>query len=95
MDTFLYGQDHLTVPIALSLARGDTKGILGPRALERIHASRRLVEEIVAGEKIVYGINTGFGPLCTTVISRKDTEKLQENICYNCARINWALPPVY
>ena len=38
------------------------------------------MEEIVASDKTVYGINTGFGPLCTTKISAKDTKQLQYNI---------------
>ena len=31
-------------------------------------------------KKTVYGINTGFGPLCTTLISEEDTRKLQHNL---------------
>jgi len=38
------------------------------------------VANIAGGDKAVYGINTGFGPLCTTMISADDTRKLQENI---------------
>ena len=35
---------------------------------------------IVQEEKVVYGINTGFGSLCHTIISKADTQKLQENL---------------
>ncbi|MEL7005365.1 MAG: histidine ammonia-lyase, partial [Bacteroidota bacterium] len=35
---------------------------------------------IAHGDKAVYGINTGFGALCTTRISEEQTEKLQTNI---------------
>ncbi|MCW3709593.1 aromatic amino acid ammonia-lyase, partial [Burkholderia cenocepacia] len=35
---------------------------------------------IVQSQQTVYGINTGFGPLCTTLIDVHDTRKLQENI---------------
>ena len=38
------------------------------------------VDDIIEKQKIVYGINTGFGPLCTTIISKEDTIKLQYNI---------------
>jgi histidine ammonia-lyase len=31
-------------------------------------------------KKAVYGINTGFGPLCTTKVSPKETKSLQENL---------------
>jgi histidine ammonia-lyase len=42
--------------------------------------NRAAVDAIVAGKNTVYGINTGFGPLCTTVISDEDTRKLQLNL---------------
>ncbi len=78
--TFKYGIDYLTTGIALDIAAGRTQGILCDEALKRIIRSRRSVERIVEKESRVYGINTGFGPLCTTIISREDTEKLQHNL---------------
>jgi histidine ammonia-lyase len=42
--------------------------------------NRAAVDEIVSEGTTVYGINTGFGPLCTTVISDEDTRKLQMNL---------------
>jgi histidine ammonia-lyase len=49
-------------------------------ALEKIKLSSSYVDEIVNQRKIVYGINTGFGPLCDTLISSEDTTKLQHNL---------------
>ena len=43
-------------------------------------SSRSNVEEIVAGNKTVYGINTGFGILANTPISKEDTATLQYKI---------------
>ena len=80
MRTFSYGQDQMTVALALAIARGDLKGMITPEVSRQIEASRQAVLDIVAGEKQVYGINTGFGPLCTTTISAKDTQQLQYNI---------------
>ena len=80
MKTFSYGQDHLTVSLALAIARGEIKGIISPEVYKQVELSRQAVLDIVQGEKQVYGINTGFGPLCTTTISASDTEKLQYNI---------------
>ena len=79
-NTFQYGQDHLTASIALGLANGDIRGILSPDVRKNVKASAAAVEQIVAGGKPVYGINTGFGPLCTTLISPDQTQKLQENL---------------
>ncbi|CEH31507.1 histidine ammonia-lyase [Aneurinibacillus migulanus] len=49
-------------------------------SLERVEASRRAVEKIVTENKVVYGINTGFGKLSDVLIDQKDVEKLQLNL---------------
>jgi len=77
---FSFGEDTLTVGLALKLAAGKISGSIGQLAAERIANSRKIVEAIVANHEIVYGINTGFGPLCTTIISESDTKKLQLNL---------------
>ncbi|MCH7396663.1 histidine ammonia-lyase [Belliella sp. DSM 107340] len=79
-NTFQYGQQHLTASIALSIAKGEIQGVLSDETREKIRTSASAVEKIVANGKPVYGINTGFGPLCTTMISPDQTRKLQENI---------------
>jgi histidine ammonia-lyase len=80
MSRFNYGSDHLTIGICLDIASGNTKGVIGGEAAARIQASWREVEKIVHAQLPVYGINTGFGPLCDTRISEKDTSLLQSNL---------------
>lgn len=80
MKTFHYGQDHLTVGTALQLARKELKGVISPETRDKVRASALAVANIAKGEKAVYGINTGFGPLCTSKISADDTQTLQENL---------------
>lgn len=78
--TFKYGEDQLTSILALKIANGKIAAILDAHARSRIQASQEAVAQIVERGETVYGINTGFGPLCTTVISAADTKKLQQNI---------------
>lgn len=78
--TFLYGEDNLDAGKALEIAQGKQTGAIGPEAAKRISAVQQAVDNIVKSGKTVYGINTGFGPLCTTIISPEDTRKLQSNI---------------
>lgn len=78
--TFQFGEDHLTAGIALDIAKGTVKGALSENCLEKIKASQTRVQNIVDKGEIVYGINTGFGPLCNTKISKEDTKILQSNI---------------
>ncbi len=77
---FKYGKDYLTAGLALQIARGQTKGTIDKEARRKIAASRKVVEKMATGKEAVYGINTGFGPLCTTRISSNDTSTLQHNI---------------
>ncbi len=77
---FNYGTDHLSIGICLDIAAGKTKGVINADAEKAILASWREVEKIVHAQKPVYGINTGFGPLCDTRISEADTSLLQSNI---------------
>ena len=79
-ETFHFGEHHLTASIALSIAKGTTKGILTENCLKNIEASSLRVQKIIEKDAIVYGINTGFGPLCNTKISKEDTKILQSNI---------------
>lgn len=80
MKTFHYGEDYLRSSQALAIARGELKGELSQSTIVAIHKSAAYVKTIVDKGEVVYGINTGFGPLCTTLIDADDTRKLQENI---------------
>ena len=77
---FLFGEDKLTVSAALDLVNGRRKGILSEVAKERILKGEQHVKAIVDLGSTVYGINTGFGILANTRISKEDTRLLQEKI---------------
>lgn len=77
---FKYGSDFLTTGLAIDLARGKVRGVLDDDTKTKIQNSWQAVQDIVNQKKVVYGINTGFGPLCTTIISPEDTKKLHYNI---------------
>ncbi|RFZ90167.1 histidine ammonia-lyase [Mucilaginibacter conchicola] len=80
MKNFNYGIDHLSVGLCLDIATGKVSGVINADAKQRIETSWREVEKIAHGHDAVYGINTGFGPLCDTRISEQDTSLLQSNI---------------
>src|SRR5687767_3465450 len=80
MDQFNYGIDTLHISDVTDLALGKKRGLLNAKALEKIKASQQYVQQIVAGKKTVYGINTGFGILANTPISEEDTRTLQHKI---------------
>ena len=78
--SFKYGIEKLTAGVALAIASGKTKGILSPEAVERVEKSHSAVKEIVEKNKTVYGVNTGFGILASSPISKEDTATLQYKI---------------
>ncbi|RKR14217.1 histidine ammonia-lyase [Maribacter vaceletii] len=78
--TFRFGEDWLTTSIALSIANGTTKGVISSEQRNKIKECAKKVTSIVNKGEAVYGINTGFGPLCTTKISKEETQILQTNI---------------
>jgi histidine ammonia-lyase len=78
--TFNYGVDQLTIGTTLSIASGRIKGVLTEIAIQKIKTSQQHVAAIVANNKTVYGINTGFGILANTPISPEDTATLQYKI---------------
>ncbi len=78
--TFKYGIETLTLNKVFGILKGNTKGELTSEAKEKITNSRRKVETLASSNKAVYGINTGFGPLCDVQITTEETNKLQENL---------------
>ncbi|MBQ4913894.1 histidine ammonia-lyase [Maribacter sp. MMG018] len=78
--TFKLGEDWLTAGIALSICEGTTFIVLSKATRKKIEKSWGIVQKIVEKGHPVYGINTGFGPLCTTKISKTETDILQTNI---------------
>ena len=54
---------------------------LGETAKKAIVDCRNYLDEKLARhDKLVYGINTGFGSLCNTAIEKEDLEQLQRNL---------------
>jgi histidine ammonia-lyase len=63
------------------LAASQTKIELDTSAVERIkNCKEYLDDKINKSDEAFYGINTGFGSLCNTVVSKSDLSHLQENL---------------
>ncbi|PIB27377.1 histidine ammonia-lyase [Maribacter sp. 4U21] len=78
--TFRLGEDWLTASIAISISKGITDLTISQKTRDNVITSWGIVQNIVDKGHPVYGINTGFGPLCTTKISSSETNVLQTNI---------------
>ena len=78
--TFKYGIDQLTVDKVISIANGSLKAIVTEETIAMVNECRRKVEKMASSDKAVYGINTGFGPLCDVQITPDETSQLQVNL---------------
>ena len=78
--TFKYGIDQLTIDKVIAIAQGKLHAELTNETIETVKNCRVKVETMANGDKAVYGINTGFGPLCDVQITPEETSKLQENL---------------
>jgi len=70
----------LTLEDVIAVARHGAKVEFSEEYRERVNRSRALVEKWVDENRIMYGVTTGFGALCTKAITKEETAKLQRNI---------------
>ncbi len=75
----LNGSD-LTVEDIVAVGIGDKKVDIDADALMRCVASRKFLEGEIAAKRIIYGVNTSFGPMCNKIISDDEIETLQTNL---------------
>jgi histidine ammonia-lyase len=72
--------EHLTLEQIHSVVFTGEEVELAPTARERMNASRATVEQLIASDAPVYGVNTGFGKMATVRISREQIGQLQVNL---------------
>ncbi|MBD3319534.1 MAG: histidine ammonia-lyase [Chitinivibrionales bacterium] len=88
----LNGND-LSIEDIVAVGVGDKSVVLDAVALDRCRASRAFLEQEVASERIIYGVNTSFGPMCNKIIHDDELEKLQVNLIRShAAGLGAALP---
>ncbi|HEY6243925.1 MAG TPA: histidine ammonia-lyase, partial [Pyrinomonadaceae bacterium] len=75
----LNGQ-QLTLEDIDRVASSREQVILSEEAYRRMHASRATVEKIISTDRVVYGVNTGFGKLSDVRIPAADLATLQINL---------------
>src|SRR5512142_1788884 len=83
-EVVLNGND-LTVDDIVAIGIGDKTVALDPAALERCRRSRAFLEQEVAAQRIIYGVNTSFGPMCNKIIAPDKLGDLQVNLIHSHA----------
>src|ERR1700704_5847491 len=75
----LNGQPLSLEQIAAVVSGNESVQVSAP-ARERVVASRKIIEEIVKRDAVVYGVNTGFGKLADVRIPHEELRNLQLNL---------------
>jgi histidine ammonia-lyase len=90
--TIVLDGSSLRIQDVVRVARSYEQVALGDDARERVERCRNVLEEL-AGSKVIYGINTGFGALSNIMVSSADLEHLQLNLVRShAAGVGPALP---
>ena len=70
----------LTIKDVVNVAKHNHKVDLSKDAIQKIKIGRELVEKVLLENRIVYGVNTGFGAFCKEIISKENIKQLQRNL---------------
>ena len=83
--TIVLDGTSLTPEKLISIARDGEQVALAPAALDRIRASRAMLEEKIAAHETMYGINTGIGEFSEIVLTDDQVAQFQRYLVYNHA----------
>jgi histidine ammonia-lyase len=72
--------ERLTLEQLYDLVFDRVEAEITASARERMNASRLVVEQLLEAGTVVYGVNTGFGKMASTRISRDEIRQLQLNL---------------
>jgi histidine ammonia-lyase len=78
--------DSLTIEQVIAVARNDSRvEVLADDVKRRMTESADWVRRVIQEDRqVVYGVNTGFGPLATERIRREDARALSYNVVVAC-----------
>ena len=80
MDKIIITGNTLTLEEIVAVCRNYKRVELSDLAIEKILESRKVVDEFVENEDVVYGITTGFGKFSDVIISKEESKILQRNL---------------
>ena len=77
----IISSEHLSIEKVAEILETNIRLKLSDESIKKIKKCRKYLDlKLNSGNEVFYGINTGFGSLCNTVISNEDLSQLQENL---------------
>lgn len=80
MNTVNLNGNNLTLEDLINVAVKGYKVALTEEAREKVTKARKIVDDIVENDKVVYGITTGFGKFSDVTITGEQCKTLQRNL---------------
>jgi histidine ammonia-lyase len=80
IETVVLNGNDLSIEDIVYIGVGDKNIKLCNEALKRCKASRAFLAKAVFEKRIIYGVNTSFGPMCSKIIHDDEIETLQVNL---------------
>ena len=80
MEYLILDGQSLTLEKLICTIRDGKKVMLSKTAEVKVVQARQTIENALQSNRVIYGINTGFGALSEVVISKDETKQLQKNI---------------
>jgi histidine ammonia-lyase len=72
--------NSLSIQDVVTVARRGTRVEITDEAIDRMNASRVLIDRLASGDAPIYAVNTGVGLLANVRIPREDLDQLQRNV---------------
>jgi histidine ammonia-lyase len=86
--------DPLTAAEVVAVAHRQAEAVVGPGVAGRMEGARRVVSDALAGDRVVYGVTTGFGALATTRVEANMSAEMQTALLRShAAGVGDPLPP--
>lgn len=76
----LDGNSLTTSDISSAAHDFDLEVVIKKEAVERIEASHRLLNQLVADNRVIYGVNTSLGGFVSWLVPPSNAQELQENL---------------
>jgi histidine ammonia-lyase len=80
MKKYLLNGSNLTIEEAKNIVDNNIEIGLTPGSRSAVNRSRKVIQDWINNDEVIYGVTTGFGEFKDVKIPHKDVEKLQHNL---------------
>ena len=81
MNQHIISNDFLSIERVEEIISSNAQLVLSKESENQVAKCRKYLDDVMSeGDRVIYGINTGFGSLCNEIISPEDLGQLQKNL---------------